>query len=165
MNRLFFLLILVAILISGCGPKAAIVNIEQEDISDCLGLCEQVETVCPNFLSSENCQSQCGSWDQTTKETIRQAANCQELSAIPEVVSALLPEINEPELEEPASECEAACNNYVNQCLTLVPNASQALFQDGLTSCLEQCVGWEETKVRCIKQSANCESMTNVCGL
>lgn len=160
----------LVVLLSGCGQKAAVVNTEaeQENDSECSKLCTQIEEICPAFLSSERCNSECESWDEEAMDIIRQASSCQELFVIPEIVSASVPEVpemNDPELEEPASECEAACNNYVNQCLTLVPNATQALFQEGLASCLKECAGWDETKNKCIKQSADCPSMTEVCGL
>jgi hypothetical protein len=170
---LFLSVLVLMVTTTGCGQKAAVVNTEdeQENGSECSNLCAQIEEICPDFLASKRCNSECESWDQEAMEKIRQASTCQELFVIPEIVSASapevmeIPELNDPELEEPASECEAACNNYVNQCLTLVPNATQALFQEGLSSCLEECAGWEETKVRCIKQAADCPSMTEVCGL
>jgi len=157
----------MVIIITGCSQKAAIVNTDakQEIASPCLKLCTKIEGICPNFLSAERCQTECKNWDQESMEKIDQASNCQELFVIPEIVSASVPEINSPALTESKSECEAACNNYVNQCLTLVPNASQALFQEGLSSCLEKCTGWQEAMIKCIKQAADCPSMTDICGL
>lgn len=165
---LFLLILTFTFFVTGCGQKTEVVNtdvIEEVNSFECIQLCNQAKEICPSLISLEQCQAACANWNKDTKEKISQTASCQELSEISEIIESLIPEMNDPELEEPASECEAACNNYVNQCLTLVPNATQALFQDGLNSCMEECAGWEETKVKCIKQSADCESMTNVCGL
>ena len=78
---------------------------------------------------------------------------------------SLIPEMNEPELAPAKNECESACVNYVNKCLTLVPNATQALFQEGLESCLNECAKWNGVKIDCMISAFNCEAMTDVCGL
>ncbi len=64
-----------------------------------------------------------------------------------------------------ASPCDAACNNYVDQCLTLVPGATQQIFNDGLVSCLQECAAWEGEKISCIRDATNCTSMTDDCDL
>jgi hypothetical protein len=71
----------------------------------------------------------------------------------------------ERELDATTSDCQLACLNYVNKCLTLVPNATQALFDEGLVSCLTECIGWDNIKTACMIGSENCELMTDVCGL
>jgi hypothetical protein len=50
-------------------------------------------------------------------------------------------------------------------CLTLVPNASEALFSDGFNSCLKDCTKWNNQKVECLITAADCQAMTEVCGL
>jgi hypothetical protein len=70
--------------------------------------------------------------------------------------------------DEPAqtgNDCEAACTNYVNKCLTLVPGADETLFQQGRDSCMDVCVEWTSEKADCIATAASCEPMTDVCGL
>lgn len=61
--------------------------------------------------------------------------------------------------------CELACSNYVNKCLTLVPNADQNLFDQGLASCQQECQGWSADKVGCLASALDCPSMTETCGL
>ena len=167
MKKTFLLLLALTLsfTLTGCFKGQTISEITDPIISECQNLCSQIEEICPGFLSSERCNTECENWNEETMEIIRQASNCQELFIIPEVVAASVPEINDPELAEPKNDCEAACNNYVNQCLTLVPNATQALFQEGFDSCIQECAGWNETMTRCMIQASNCESMTDVCGL
>ncbi len=74
-------------------------------------------------------------------------------------------QINEPDPMPAATACEEACANYVNKCLTLVPNATQALFDEGQTSCVQECATWESSKTECIRDVLDCESMTDICGL
>ncbi len=64
-----------------------------------------------------------------------------------------------------SKDCEAACGHYVTACLTLVPNATQALFDDGYNSCLGECAKWSDNKVSCMITAFDCEAMTDVCGL
>mgnify|MGYP000903936489 CR=1 FL=1 len=73
--------------------------------------------------------------------------------------------INIPEAPPIANDCAKACSNYVNKCLTLVPNANQALFQEGQESCEQECASWSEEKIQCMLEAPICEDMTNVCGL
>lgn len=62
-------------------------------------------------------------------------------------------------------DCEAACGNYVTACLTLVPNATEKLFEEGFDSCMSECAAWAPEKVECMIGALSCEAMTNVCGL
>jgi len=61
--------------------------------------------------------------------------------------------------------CNSACDNYVEQCLTLVPGATQQLYVDGFDSCLGERVSWSSEKIDCIEKSQNCTWMTDECGL
>lgn len=61
--------------------------------------------------------------------------------------------------------CVEACENYVKQCLYLVPNADEYVFDQGRESCMEECAGWEEEKVVCIAEAVTCASMTDICDL
>ncbi len=67
--------------------------------------------------------------------------------------------------EEEKNDCESPCRNYTQKCLSLVPNADQTLFNQGFESCLKECKGWDDTKNKCIKNAANCQDMTEICGL
>lgn len=61
--------------------------------------------------------------------------------------------------------CDLACSNYVNKCLTLVPNANQELFEQGRVSCLGECQTWSTDKTDCIARAGDCPAMTEACGL
>jgi hypothetical protein len=73
--------------------------------------------------------------------------------------------VNTPNLPPVANDCAKACSNYVRKCLTLVPNANQALFQEGQESCEQECASWNEEKIQCMINAPICEDMTYVCGL
>lgn len=163
-------LVFVPILIlSGCGNKQNqnVGNIVGEIVvdSECQSFCADVIGVCPSLLSSEQCERNCGSWDDSVREKIGSAENCAEMSSIEEVVLSLVPKFEEPNLPPSNNDCEAACGSYVGKCLTLVPNATQALFNEGLSSCISECEKWNAQKVECMISAFDCEAMTNVCGL
>jgi len=62
-------------------------------------------------------------------------------------------------------DCSTACTNYVNKCLSLVPNAGSSLLKQGMDSCLQECKKRDKTKITCIANAPRCESMTDTCGL
>lgn len=62
-------------------------------------------------------------------------------------------------------DCSTACTNYVNKCLSLVPNAWASLLKQWMDSCLQECKKRDTTKITCIANAARCEPMTEVCGL
>jgi len=138
---------------------------DMEVDGDCQELCSKSVATCPSLLSKEDCESACSSWDDQAKEKISAASNCEELGSISEYIASLLPKMEEPDLAPAGNDCEAACANYVNKCLTLVPNATQALFQEGLSSCLGECASWSVAKINCMVSAVDCPSMTDVCGL
>ncbi len=61
--------------------------------------------------------------------------------------------------------CAEACENYVKQCLYLVPNADDYVFDQGRESCIEECADWEAEKVECMQEAQTCASMTDICEL
>lgn len=67
--------------------------------------------------------------------------------------------------EKEKKDCESPCRNYIHKCLSLVPNAGQDIFSQGLESCMKECRSWSDKKNTCILQATNCEDMTMVCGL
>lgn len=67
--------------------------------------------------------------------------------------------------EEEKKDCESPCRNYIHKCLSLVPNAGQDLFSQGLESCMKECRSWSDKKNKCILNATNCEDMTVICGL
>jgi hypothetical protein len=61
--------------------------------------------------------------------------------------------------------CTKACQNYIDKCLTLVPNASHQLFEEGRQSCYEKCNGWSPEKITCMENAEACTAMTSECEL
>jgi len=164
-KTLFFaMMFFLAVWLTGCTQQQAVV---EDDLSqnECQTLCSQTNSICPSLSSVDQCEKNCQEWSAEAKEKVKQAINCQELSQISEYVSVLIPETEEPKLNPATNDCESACNHYVTACLTLVPNATQALFDDGHNSCLDECQKWNKNKVDCMISAVDCEAMTNVCGL
>lgn len=158
------------VLVVGVGAYLVIDSAGKSDSEvaasqQCVEACGRAKTVCPSLLSSGNCEASCKNWSEEVIEKIGAANSCEVLGNIPELVSALIPEMNTPEQKTPSNDCESACGNYVGKCLALVPNASQSLFSEGLTSCQKECKGWSAPKVACMIGAVDCESMTDVCGL
>ncbi|MFA5076120.1 MAG: hypothetical protein WC480_01745 [Patescibacteria group bacterium] len=86
-------------------------------------------------------------------------------SASDRPINDLTPAAEETNLPLSGNDCEAACANYVNKCLTLVPNADHVLFEDGLNTCLEECADWSANKISCILSSVACSEMSDICEL
>ena len=133
---------------------------------DCAAICAKVSVACPSMANKEICLQNCPGFDEKTKNDAGAIASCEMLAQKPELLALLaIPEVKDPELAPAKNNCEAACNNYVSKCLTLVPNAGQELFSEGLSSCLKECAGWETVKVSCMASTADCPAMTETCGL
>lgn len=165
---LFIVLIFVfTLVLSGCGKKQVVNEIiENDEVSaECQELCETASGICPSLITRNQCEYSCDRWSDEVKEKIKNANNCEELSSVEEIVTALIPEMNTPEPINPSNECEAACGSYVGKCLTLVPNATEALYKEGMDSCMKDCANWNTQKVDCMINAFDCEAMTNVCGL
>ncbi|OGF21670.1 hypothetical protein A2316_01270 [Candidatus Falkowbacteria bacterium RIFOXYB2_FULL_38_15] len=94
-----------------------------------------------------------------------QKSNTEKLEKNEEAVDISLPDENELDVPQKNNDCESACINYVNKCLTLVPNANQALYNDGVISCMKECIDWDSEKADCMINAIDCPSMTDVCGL
>jgi hypothetical protein len=77
------------------------------------------------------------------------------------------PEVRSEEVKPNSlsKDCTSACENYVSKCLTLVPNASDTLLNEGLVSCVEDCANWSADKAECISEALECPSMTEICKL
>jgi len=139
-----------------------------ETSSACASICEKANQTCPSLINKDTCNSNCAKLSDDTKKHIEESNTCEQISSRPDlIVDLLVPQGATPEpVAKDASECEAACGSYVGKCLTLVPNASEALFSEGLKSCMQECSGnWDTKKVDCMVNAFDCEAMTNVCGL
>ena len=161
------ILFLASVGLSGCGQQAQVVgnNSIAEVSEECINLCNQITGACSTAISQDQCLRACPTWSTEAKEKIGVISSCEQVAGAPELASAVLPEMNEPDLAPASNDCEAACGSYVGKCLTLVPNASEALFQEGLSSCMGECASWNAGKVDCMISAVDCEAMTNVCGL
>jgi len=158
-------LVIGSVIYVGTSSKNIKSNLNTSPDESCISLCTKAKTTCPSLMANSNCESSCTNWSDEVKEKINNASNCGALGDIPEILTSLIPEMNTPELPDAKDECEAACGSYVNKCLTLVPNATQALFEEGMTSCKSECSKWNNEKVGCMISAFDCEAMTNVCGL
>jgi hypothetical protein len=122
--------------------------------------------MCPSLIDKNVCESKCPEMDSEKKDHLMQSQSCEELSQRQDLISDLLiPELNQPEKKVSTNDCEIACGAYVGKCLTFVPNATQALFDDGYNSCLQECETRDLNKVDCMVSAFDCESMTEICGL
>ncbi len=157
------------LLLSGGGGGG-----DQEVVSsECASLCEGAANACPSLIDEGKCLTGCEDSSEETKEYLSGAGDCEELMAKPELISDLITaETSEPKVSagtdkdaDASQECEAACGRYVTACLTLVPNATPALFDEGYQSCLGQCAGWDGAKTECMIGAFDCEAMTEQCGL
>lgn len=136
-------------------------------ISACTDICQQASKNCPSLINEENCNKKCSNLSEETKKHLQESTTCEQITSKPDLLVELLtPDIATPKpVDKNASECEAACGSYVGKCLTLVPNATPALFAEGQSSCEAECAGWSDSKVDCMINAFDCEAMTNVCGL
>ncbi|MFA5124625.1 MAG: hypothetical protein WC473_02240 [Patescibacteria group bacterium] len=167
MTKYLYLCVLLSavFVVSGCTDNSNKIT-GSEVSNDCASLCAQANSKCAEFASGEECRSQCVNWDQATKDKIKTASDCSGMLAKPkDRMTELIPEINEPNLPVAKNDCEAACNKYVMNCLTLVPNVSETVFNDGYNYCLGECAKWDKKKIDCMIATNDCPSMSEVCGL
>jgi len=135
--------------------------------SACKDVCQKASQTCPSLINEGDCNNKCAKLSEEAKKHLAESKSCQDISAKPELLADLLiPEVATPKpADKNASECEAACGSYAGKCLTLVPNATEAIYKDGMDSCMKECASWNAQKVDCMINAFDCESMTNVCGL
>ena len=151
MQKIFPIVLLVlAIFSSSCT-----VEVSQDE--GCESQCEAVSTMCSEVITYEECNNECNSCDSVIMDEIESEEDCGKIKEKMSQCTSIA--------KEDASNCDSACNNYNNQCLTLVPNADQQLFDQGYESCMSECAEWSTEKVGCMAESQDCPSMTEVCGL
>lgn len=136
----------------------------------CLTACHTAADTCPSLIDEGACTAKCANLNEETVEHLVNASTCEELTARPDLISEILiPELPDTEAftetNPTTNDCEAACGNYVTSCLSLVPNASESVLNDGYTSCLDECSTWETPKIECMLSTFDCVAMTEVCGL
>lgn len=135
--------------------------------SACADVCQKASQTCPSLINESDCNNKCEKLSEETKKHLQESTSCEQITSKPDLIAELLiPNITTPEpVDKNANACEVACGSYVGKCLTLVPNATPALFEEGQTSCESECAGWSDSKVDCMVNAFDCESMTNICGL
>ncbi len=147
-------LLSLVFLISLLGFSSCASEIQKEET--CETKCESFENICGSDFSLDQCKSSCASCGFNFSDLELNSENCERASE--KISQCVFP-------EKDALNCEDACQNYNNQCLTLVPNADQKLFDEGLSSCMLECESWSKEKIECMESANDCPSMTEVCGL
>ncbi|OGJ52589.1 hypothetical protein A2448_02415 [Candidatus Peregrinibacteria bacterium RIFOXYC2_FULL_41_22] len=121
----------------------------------CESTCEQISGMCAD-VTPEACKEKCNNCGGDVLDEIKSETDC---GKIEEKISQCL------FTEETGNNCDAACNNYNSQCLSLVPTVNQELLDQGYSSCMEECKSWDGEKTTCMETAQDCPSMTEVCGL
>jgi len=159
---------LAGIVVVGTGLFFITTNkTDEPETSACADVCQKASQTCPSLISENDCNRKCDKLSAEIKKHLQESTTCEQITSKPDLIAELItPETTTPKpIDKNASECEAACGSYVGKCLTLVPNATEALFADGLNSCLKECASWNAGKIDCMINAFDCESFTNVCGL
>lgn len=140
---------------------------ENQTKSPCSSICQKANKTCPSLINEENCNKNCSKLSEEAKKHLQESKDCQQITSKPDlIVDLLVPETATPKpVDKNASECEAACGSYTGKCLTLVPNLTEAMLEDGMKSCMQECASWDTKKIDCMINAFDCESFTNVCGL
>lgn len=155
--------VLVVTLVS--KNKKVDINIKNEGTS-CNLVCEYIKNTCDqDKINNEDCNIACNTWGEEFKQTLILMNDCNLITTQIEAQAKIISETTSDENNPNVAKCNQACNNYVNRCLTLVPNASSQLFEEGFTSCKNDCINWEMEKIDCMIQSNTCEAFSESCGL
>ncbi len=164
------ILISLGVIVTGIAIITTIIVSSKKEVllevSTCSEVCSNANNYCPTLINKDTCESKCSGLSEETKEHLNNSSSCQELTEKPELIADLIiPEVNVPENIDPSNDCELACSNYTVKCLSLVPGASQSLYNEGLMSCINECKKWDNEKIGCIISAIDCPAMTEVCGL
>ncbi len=168
MNTKIIVGVVVGVVVVGGAFFMTMNNTGNQNISDCADICQKASQACPSLINESDCNSKCAKLSEETRKHLEEADDCEQITSRPDLIADLIiPEVAVPEPIDTVndSDCDAACGNYIMQCLTLVPNATQQLFDEGYQSCLSECSKWNESKIDCMINAFDCESMTDVCGL
>jgi hypothetical protein len=168
MNKNIIIISIISVIVVGTSAFVLLNknNDQNPTNAKCTQICADANKVCPSLIEKNNCEINCPDFSQETKEYLANAKSCEQLTEKPELLAeVIIPKINPPEQNEASNDCESACANYVNKCLTLVPNANQSLFQEGLNSCIGECASYDDNKINCLIDATDCPAMTEQCGL
>lgn len=155
-----------AVLVGSMSKNKGISSQDQIE-SSCSSICQKANEICPSLIDKNNCNKNCSKLSEEAKKHLQESADCEQMTSKPNlIVDLLVPEMANPKpVDKNANDCEAACGSYAGKCLTLVPNLTEAMLNDGMKSCMEECASWDAQKTDCMINAFDCESMTNVCGL
>lgn len=132
----------------------------QESEVSCDLLCENLSLACPTMVDRNACATCCSIWSEEEQLNLQAVDSCESFSQVEDLLSCgTTNQVGEEK------NCQPACTNYVQQCLTLVPNATDALLWEGMNSCMDHCQLWDNEKIGCLANANDCPSMTEVCGL
>lgn len=143
------------------------VNTGSSVLSACADVCQKANQACPSLINQDDCNRKCDKFTEETKKHLQESTSCEQITSKSDlIVDLVVPEAVTPKpVKENASECEAACGSYTGKCLTLVPNLTEAMLNDGMDSCMKECASWDAKKIDCMINAFDCEAFTNVCGL
>ncbi|MDD5464409.1 MAG: hypothetical protein PHP62_04625, partial [Candidatus Moranbacteria bacterium] len=140
MKKMLLPLVVVGLFLSSCATVT-------ENKSDCESKCEAISGMCSEVITYEECSNGCNGCGVSVLDEIESEQDCDKIKE----------RMSQCNLSKEASNnCEAACDNYNNQCLTLVPNADQKLFDQGYESCMAECKDWTVEKVECMEAAQDC---------
>lgn len=168
MNIKIIIGVVVSVIVIGGGALFVAMNNQSlKNNSACVDICKNASQVCPSLINEAVCNNKCSKLSEEAKKHLQESVSCEQITSKPDlIVDLIIPEGENPKpIDKNASECEAACGSYVGKCLTLVPNATPALFEEGQSSCEKECANWNTDKVNCMIGAFDCEAMTNICGL
>lgn len=170
MNTKIIVSVIVGVVVIGGGVfwVAGIRNNNDTQVaSACADVCQKATETCPSLVNEDDCNRNCAKLTAETKKHLQESTSCEQITSKPDLIAELLvPDVATPESTgKNANACEAACGSYVGKCLTMVPNATQALFEEGQSSCEAECANWNDGKIDCMVSAFDCEAMTNICGL
>lgn len=160
-NLKLILVIFVVAIVVGMGSYFLFFSSSEnlEDIT-CSDSCQKLSSICPTMVDYNDCITCCPQLKSEDQVKLQNVNSCEDFLSIEGLLSCGA--VNENKVQK---DCEPACTNYVSQCLIHVPNATQALFDEGFESCVEHCQDWDNEKIDCLAKANDCPSMTEVCGL
>lgn len=132
----------------------------------CNKVCDHLKDVCDeDLILADDCSAVCDTWNDEIRQMFLTMNDCEFLQAQIQGQAQVLAEERVNQNNPNATKCDQACNNYVTRCLSLVPNASADLFEQGFDSCKGECAKWNVTKIDCMISAGSCEAFTDQCGL
>lgn len=157
---LFIFLISGLVLFSACSlgkNKVDKVNHEANAKNICDYLCVSASKSCLE-LSPNLCSKLCDNWDDSQKNCVRAATNCDDLYNKCQIGKDF---VFEPKLDSP---CSLACKNYVGKCDIQSKQAKDVNDQNVFDECLLQCENWTSKQVECVKNAELCSGIMIECG-